>query len=194
MLIATASALCVIALVGGFVWFVQLAAAPPTTVPHADGIVVLTGGSNRVDQGLRLLAQGFAPRLLISGVGPGTTLATLVRQAGLDPAIYADRITLGDTAVSTRGNAEETLEWLRGSGMRTLIVVTAFYHMPRALAELRRALPMVRLYPSPVLPDALLRGDARTPITLLVKEYAKFLAFQLGATRFGINRRGNGVS
>ena len=39
--------------------------------------------------------------------------------------------------------------------MHSLIVVTAGYHMPRALAELRRALPDVTLYPVPVQPPAM---------------------------------------
>ena len=118
--------------------------APP---PHTDGIVALTGGAGRVELALHLLADGQADKLLLSGIGGGSDLATLGRLAGIDTARFADRITLGRYAASTRGNGVETAAWAEQNRIRTLIVVTAAYHMPRALAELRQALPDVRLYP-----------------------------------------------
>ena len=72
--------------------------------PHTDGIVALTGGAGRVELALHLLADGQADRLLLSGIGGGTDLATLGRLAGIDTAPLADRITLGRYAASTRGN------------------------------------------------------------------------------------------
>ena len=67
--------------------------------------------------------------------------------------------------------------------MRRLIVVTAGYHMPRALLEIGRALPGVALYPAPVQPPAM-RGplDLGTA-RLLANEYDKLLAVRLGLTR-----------
>ena len=72
------------------------------------------------------------------------TLADLVRGAGLAPelaASVAGRVTLGHAAASTRGNARRDRAWARERGIRSVRVVTAGYHMPRALLELRRALP-----------------------------------------------------
>ena len=60
-------------------------------------------------------------------------------------------MTIGRDALTTHGNARETAAWVRTRPIHSLIVVTAFYHMPRALAELRRVLPDVTLYPDPVL-------------------------------------------
>src|ERR1700744_1355727 len=140
---------------GGFAWFVhataQLAEPPPA---HADGIVALTGGAGRVELALRLLAKGKANDLLLSGIGGGTELATLGRLAGIDTTRLQDRITLGRYAASTRGNGVETAAWAEQNSIHTLVVVTAAYHMPRALAELRQALPDVRLYPVPVYQGA----------------------------------------
>ena len=51
-------------------------------------------------------------------------------------------------------------------------MVTAYYHMPRALAELARTLPRVVLYPAPVAPEASWR--------LLLGEYGKWLASEIG--------------
>jgi uncharacterized SAM-binding protein YcdF (DUF218 family) len=161
-------------LAGGFGWFIHLASRPAPAPPHADGIVALTGGAERVEAGLRLLAEHQADWLLLSGIGGGTELATLAHRAGLDPAPIAARVTLGRSATTTRGNAMETATWARENHIGSLIVVTAFYHMPRALAELHRAMPGIPLLPYPVLrPD----GRRTYPVAarLLLEEYAKYL-------------------
>lgn len=175
-----AAGIALLATLGGFVWFVQTASRPSAAIPPADGIVVLTGGSNRIDSGLRLLADGAAPRLLVSGVLPGTDVGRLAADAGVDAGRIAGRVTLGQSAISTHGNAEETVQWVNRYRLRSLVVVTSFYHMPRALAELRRAVPGVVLYPYPVLPDALPENDTRRRLFLLGQEYAKWLFVRSG--------------
>ncbi len=62
---------------------------------------------------------------------------------------------MGFSAANTIGNARETAAWARAYGFRRLIVVTADYHMPRAILELRGALPEGRLQPYPVATDEL---------------------------------------
>ena len=169
----------------GFAWFLHLAARPGARDPHAGGIVALTGGADRVRTALRLLATGAADRLLVSGIGGGADLADLSRRAGLDPRPLAPRITLGRGATSTRGNALEAAAWVRAERLHSLIVVTGFYHMPRALTEFHRALPGVRLVPVPVRPPGLRRWDGLTHWAgwrLMTEEYMKFLAAQLGLT------------
>ena len=169
----------------GFGCFVRQATMPSPWPGNADGIVVLTGGAQRVETALLLLRAGVADRLLISGVGPGVTLPELLHAAPHDlrerriqaiPADYrapaAGRITLGHSAQSTAGNAIETAWWVRQNGLRSLVVVTAGYHMPRAVADLRASLPDTRLTPYAVHPGAGLR-------TMLV-EYAKLVAAELG--------------
>jgi uncharacterized SAM-binding protein YcdF (DUF218 family) len=163
----------------GFVWFVHAAGRNVPPPPQADGIVVLTGGADRIETALRLLAAGRARRLLVSGVGPTAEFGELARRAGVSPALR-DRVTLGRAAVTTRGNASETAEWVRDNTIRTLIVVTATYHMPRALAELSRAVPEVTLYPVPVLPPALRGSHDAGTLRLLAGEYSKWLAAEIG--------------
>ncbi len=145
----------------------------------ADGIVVLTGGADRIETALRLLAEGRAPRLLVSGVARGADLAVLDRRVPLD-ADQASRVTLGRMAQSTAGNAVEAALWSRAYNLKRLIIVTAGYHMPRALLELHRALPDVQLFPVPVQLSAL-RGS--TWVRTLASEYDKLLA-----VRFGLDR------
>lgn len=161
----------------GFGWFVaQVAAERPLPVmPHADGIVVLTGGVDRVKAGLELLMAGAAPRLLISGAGAGTYLGDFTPRDGIDASSRAARITIGHTALSTRGNGRETALWVARHHIRSLIVVTADYHMPRALIELHRHSPGTRLYAEPVRPPSLAHiSDWRT-MRLLAREFIKYL-------------------
>ena len=161
--------------IGGFVWFVTVTSRPAQSPPHTDGIVALTGGAGRVELALRLLASGQASRLLLSGIGGGTELATLGRLAAVDTAGLADRITLGRYAASTRGNGVETAAWAEQNRIQSLIVVTAGYHMPRALAELRRALPDVRLYPEPVLAVHTDVAEKGPGMRMEAEEYTKYL-------------------
>jgi uncharacterized SAM-binding protein YcdF (DUF218 family) len=171
--------LLVLAWAGGFAWFMHRTASVEPLPEQADGIVALTGGTERVETALHLLAEGRAGRLLISGVGGATEFAVLAHRAGVDPGL-APRVTLGRAALSTRGNAEETAAWARAHQLRTLIVVTADYHMPRALAELSRALPEVMLHPAPVQPAGLRAGLGLGGLRLLAGEYMKFLAAEVG--------------
>jgi uncharacterized SAM-binding protein YcdF (DUF218 family) len=171
-------------LAAGFAQFLALAAAGPTEPERpADGIAVLTGGAERVETGLRLLREGRARVLLVSGVHRDVTLADLAHRAAMGPGDLAGRVTLGHEATSTRGNAAEIAAWARAEHLDSIRVVTAGYHMPRALLELRRALPEVALLPHPMLPatlrDAGAAGRLRT-WSLLLREYLKYLAVWAG--------------
>jgi uncharacterized SAM-binding protein YcdF (DUF218 family) len=167
----------------GFLWFLNAAWLTTEPPAAADGIVALTGGAERVETALKLLAEGRARLLLISGVGGTAEFAELARRAGVDPALRT-RVTLGRTATTTRGNAAETADWARANGLASIIVVTAGYHMPRALAELSRAMPGLTLYPAPVLPPAL-RQFSFTALRLLAGEYSKWLATEAGLSALG---------
>jgi uncharacterized SAM-binding protein YcdF (DUF218 family) len=166
----------------GFVGFEHGARRPAKDTPVADGIVALTGGAERIDTALSLLLNGRAPILLISGVGHGAELFGLERRVHLSPE-QAARVTLGRVATSTSGNAAETARWAQSHDIHSLIVVTAGYHMPRALLELGRALPGVRLYPVAVQPPALRGGMDMATTRILANEYDKYLAVWLGITR-----------
>jgi uncharacterized SAM-binding protein YcdF (DUF218 family) len=171
----------------GFLWFAHAALQEGPASPVADGIVVLTGGADRIAGGLRLLQSGRGRLLLISGVGGGADLRGLLRGSGADPASLDDalisRITLGRTATSTIGNAGETAEWAAARGLQSLIVVTAGYHMQRALAEIARDAPGLTLYPAPVVPPALRDAHTLGTVRLLADEYTKWLISAVGLTR-----------
>lgn len=143
----------------------------------AEGIVVLTGGDGRVETGIRLLSRGRGERLLISGVHPDVKLSELLSMYHGARDLGA-RIDLGFAAQDTLGNADEAAAWVQHHRLQSLIVVTAHYHMPRALVHLGSQLPDVAIYPYPVVPK--LFQDRkwflnRAALRLLVDDYNKFL-------------------
>jgi len=178
--IPAAGAFLAILLVAGFFGFAEeIASVSPPPDPRADAIVVLTGGSARIDGALRLLDEGRARRLLISGVNPSVTsadLANLVDGALRDE--LACCVDLGRQAIDTVGNAAETRDWVAAHGFASLIVVTSDYHMPRSMTELAAAMPAVALIPFPVSNPDLRFTDwwhDRATFTLLLREYGKYL-------------------
>jgi uncharacterized SAM-binding protein YcdF (DUF218 family) len=175
-------AVVVVALVS-FVGFVDtLETSEPDDPPASQGIVVLTGGADRLADGLRLLDIGKGQRLLVSGVHPTTTLSELKRLLPERVALLTCCVDLDHVAGNTRGNAAESARWARRNGFTKLIVVTASYHVPRARLEFARQMPGTTLDYFPVVPDMVgLRTWWREPalLRILMIEYAKFRLAQL---------------
>ena len=153
---------------------------PAPDPPSSDGIVALTGASSlRIEAATELLEQGLAQRLLISGVNPDATREQVRQATSTAGRAFDCCVDLGFRAENTLGNAHETAAWTRYHHYRTLIVVTADYHMPRALLELRAAMPGVALRPYPVATQTLdVRRWWATPEAArrMALEYCKYLA------------------
>lgn len=165
---------------GGYVWFaLSLARVEPHLTVKAEGIVVFTGGSDRVVEAAELLARGQAKRMLITGVNRATRSSVLARMLPVPRDLFACCVDLGYQARDTIGNARETHEWAQARKInRSLIVVTSNYHMPRALAELSAELPNVELHPFPVVSDHVDVAQWATDpgvIRLVAGEYVKYL-------------------
>ena len=164
----------------GFLTFV---AAIPETVDDAkgetDAIVVLTGGSGRLEEGIALLSEKRAKKLFVSGVYEGVDVRQLLDISRKAPEELTCCIALGYAANSTLGNATETAEWLADERFRSIRLVTSSYHMPRSLIEFRHAMPNVRIVPHAVFPPQFKRDEWwQWPGTaqLILIEYLKFLA------------------
>ena len=173
-----------------FLWFAGLVvfvtglpAKVQSPEKHTDAIIVVTGGSERLAEGIRLLNHGLADKLFISGVNAGThitdIIATLPPQAEKpSPKLIACCILAGYAADSTLGNAAETAAWMQSEGLHSLRLVTADYHMPRSLLEFRSAMPGIEIIAHPVFPDRFRRQSWwRSPgsANLLISEYDKYL-------------------
>lgn len=165
--------------IGFFFFAIGLEDGPSDTQTPTDAIVVLTGGAGRLDEGMRLLRADKGRVLLISGVNRQVRRREILALVGDPPDALAERITLGYRAARTRDNARETAAWFNSQGFTSMRLVTSNYHMPRAMLELRDALPNARIIANPVAPRQTRAGRwwrNRTGVTLVFKEYNKYLA------------------
>lgn len=152
----------------GFVWF---AAAPPQPAApsRTDAIVVPTGSGGRIQRGLDLLNQGYAPQLLVSGVDPQVRPGEFQAEYGVPDRVMNCCVTLGFSALDTRGNAQETARWVMEQEHSSIRLVTADWHMRRAALELSAQMPGT---------VAITRDAVRSRVSLstLFREYHKYLA------------------
>ncbi len=152
---------------GGFILFVLAQHGPAPAGTRTDGVAVLTGGPGRLARGVEVLQAGEARRMLISGVDQSVSPRELQAAARIPPSLFRCCTDLGFRADSTRSNAEEVAEWVERHEFRSVRLVTAGYHMPRALAELDSRLPRGVT----IVPDGVSAG---LPLPAMLYEYAKF--------------------
>jgi uncharacterized SAM-binding protein YcdF (DUF218 family) len=159
---------------------VQHSTEVPYPPPH-EGIVALTGANSdeRISAAVDLLAENRGKRVLVSGVNREVTREEVRRLSNAARRLYDCCVDLGFTAADTVGNARETAEWAKAMRYSSLIVVTADYHLPRAMLELRAVMSDLQLTPYAVATPSL---DARRwwrrprSARLMVVEYCKYLA------------------
>ncbi|MEM8976412.1 MAG: YdcF family protein [Pseudomonadota bacterium] len=189
------SAACLAVLILGFFYFATVTLREqPADIAKADAIVVLTGGSDRLRRAGELFRKGKANYLLVSGVNKKLAKAKVQELIGISGRKFDCCVKVGYFAQNTRGNAIEARDWLRKNKFKTLIVVTAAYHMPRSMAELSLAMPDVKLIPYAVVPS---RFRAQpwwlhsTNARILAQEYIKFLPIAAHLTVDRILRQGH---
>ncbi|MCR2835199.1 YdcF family protein [Parerythrobacter lacustris] len=152
----------------GFLWF---AVALPVPLERAtgDAAVVPTGAAGRIERGIELLEVGKVEAMLVTGVDPEVRPGEFAAEFEVPPGLMECCITLGSSAVDTRGNATETAEWLEQRRFGSIRLVTSDWHMRRARIELARTLPT----------DVTIREDAvptEPSLRILFLEYHKLLA------------------
>jgi uncharacterized SAM-binding protein YcdF (DUF218 family) len=184
-------------LVVGLIWVSGLLAfadrvtrLTPADIPApADGIVALTGASDlRLEAATDLLESGKG-RLLVSGVNRRASRRDVWGVTGAAKPLFDCCVDLGFTAADTLGNAREAAQWARAMRYRRLILVTADYHMPRAMIELRAALPEATIEPYPVATPVLdARHWAATSLGArrMIVEYSKYLAILAREATLGL--------
>ncbi len=152
----------------GFLWFAVTLPQPAGEL-STDAVIVPTGGPGRIAQGLSVLEQGQAKRMLVTGVDPEVTPEEFAAEFEVGEAQMDCCVTLGFKAVDTRSNATETAEWVAANGITSLRLVTTDWHMRRAAGELARTLPGS----VSVVRDAV---PSRPSIASLFLEYHKLIA------------------
>jgi uncharacterized SAM-binding protein YcdF (DUF218 family) len=167
--------------VGLLAFTARIERSTPAAEPQAaDAIVALTGNATvRITTAVKLLEQGKGERLLVSGVNKAATPGDILGVSRATRPIFACCVQLGFEAADTKGNARETAAWVKHEGYKSLIVVTADYHMPRAMLELKGAMPGVTLTPYPVKTeeiDATAWWKTSVQARRMLVEYSKYLA------------------
>ena len=160
--------LLVVLWVFGFLWF-AIALPQPAGAEKTDAIVVPTGSGGRIPRGLEMLREGAARRMLVTGVDANVRPQEFAAEYDAAPQLMDCCVTLGFSALDTRGNARETAEWVREHKVRSIRIVTADWHMRRAALELSAALPGNER----VVRDAV---QTEPSLWILFLEYHKLLA------------------
>ncbi len=108
-----------------------------------DVIAVLTGAQGRVKESLKLFEKGRGRILFVSGADEGQSLEAILLASDYESmsADLKSRIVLDQVSRTTEDNAREIAKFLNERGLRSVILVTSSYHLPRAkklfLRELR---------------------------------------------------------
>ena len=174
----------VLVLGGGFLVFsLNIVSAKPPQIYETDAIVVLTGGSRRIEKALSLLEAGAGERLLISGVNPSTTPESIRNTLGGDDKLFECCVDVGYEALDTYGNAVETRKWIEEHDYRRVLVVTSAYHLPRGLFELRHIDPDTVFvgYPVAFTDRGAPWQDNLRYLRVLGSEYMKFIGAHIRA-------------
>jgi len=178
--IGIALAAAVAVWLAGLEWFVASSLEPAADgLRPTDAIVVLTGGSLRLESGIALLGAGKGRKLFVSGVNREVDRDELLRALGRQSGQAECCIVLGHAADNTLGNARETARWMREEEYRSLRLVTGWYHMRRSVLEFARAMPEIEIVPHPVFPPAIPQTRwwaHRASALLVIGEYNKYLA------------------
>ena len=152
-------------------------------------IVILTGGSNRIKEGLKIVNDinkltktDF--KILISGTGKGFTKATLkkILTSDFNLKLVECCIELESISKDTYSNASETYKWTKKNDINDIILITSNYHMPRAILEFKNRMPNQQIFTYPITPknhdikNWLYSSDT---FSLIFFEYSKLLIASL---------------
>ena len=148
-------------------------------------IVILTGGSNRIKDGLKIInkfnnTNNLHFKILVSGTGKGFTKLSLrnILNADFDIKLLDCCLELESVSKNTFSNATETFKWATRNNIKQFILITSNYHMPRALLEFRNKMPNIKIFTHPITPkkhDINKWLSSTKTFSLVLKEFSKFL-------------------
>ena len=166
--------------ISGFIVFIITLPQTPFSISHkTDALVVLTGGSDRLEAALTLMHQQVSDKMLISGVHPQTTLKDILKLDSESNVLLAGvKIFLDYDAHSTLENAQKTRKWVHDYHVKSIRLVTAHYHMPRALLEFHQNLRHINILSHPIIPRIFKESNwfyHKDIVWVLWREYHKYL-------------------
>ena len=158
----------------------------------SDAIVIFAGGvgesgqagggyQERLQRGIALYDQGFAPRIIISsGFVFAFKEAEVMRTIAVERGVPPSAIVLETESANTHENVTLTHAVLRREGWRRILLVSSPYHMRRALLTWRKAAPEIEVIPEPVSSSQFYehgRGASLTQIRGILTEYAAIVDY-----------------
>lgn len=159
-----------------FLW--QINTYRQVVLSKPDAIVVLTGGSNRIEEGLELMKTYGCQNLFISGVNRDVSRHDILGMIQKNTNVRECDLELGYTARNTHENAQEVISWLKKMDYKSFVLVTAHYHLPRSLLEFKAIAPELDIIPYAVYPNTENKMDSdstKKRIWLVLKEFHKYL-------------------
>ena len=150
-------------------------------------IVILTGGTNRIKDGLKIVnkfekSSTFNSKILVSGTGKGFTKMSLAKNIDFDFNLIECCIELDSISTNTYSNAFETLKWAEKNNISEFILITSNYHMPRAFLEFKYRMPNLKIFTYPITPKKHNINNwlsSFQTFSLVLSEYCKFLVANL---------------
>jgi uncharacterized SAM-binding protein YcdF (DUF218 family) len=164
--------------IGFFVFITRIPAVPKALPLSSETIVIVTGGTGRLEAGANLWRKNVAPLVFISGVNPDVKRSELIALLKMDPDIAERHVFLGYRARTTRENGEEVAKWLHDRHIQRAVLVTNDYHLPRALAEIERSVPDV-IWQGYAVPSTEMSQDVWYATVFF--EYCKYLVVIAGS-------------
>ena len=148
---------------------------PPSVRP--DAVVVLTGGNNRIEESLHVLNKFGCKTLFISGVNRNVTRYDILNRIQKNKDANDSQVDLGYKSRNTHENAQEVISWLEKNKFNRIVLVTAYYHLPRSILEFQAIAPHLQIEPYAVFPvtDTETKMNFLQTTWLFLKEYHKYL-------------------
>jgi len=143
----------------------------------ADCAVVLTGGPNRIREGIDLLTRHSVQKLIISGVHPQAGWRDILPLWPFYGEVHDSDVILERRSRTTFGNAQQTLPLVEALRCRDLILITSRTHIRRALKTFRAEFPQGY----PIVPRAVIAGSVEPSWAEVSVEAIKSLFYSLWA-------------
>lgn len=124
---------------GGFVIFLGEVHTASRSVPvRADTIVVFSGDPRRIRAATKLLKEGFGNNLLIVGQDNTEEISKIRLE---NRSLFICCVTVDNKSRNTAEDAMLASNIIQQKGWKSVLLVTSFFHVPRAKEELSTILP-----------------------------------------------------
>ena len=119
---------------------------------EVDAIVCLVGGTGRIDEALRLMAQRKARILILSGVNKNVSLRDILKKSNYKEQILEENIKIENLSKNTLENTLHTAQYLKTNNYQSIILITSLYHIKRASFMFKKILPeQIKIYIHPIV-------------------------------------------